>query len=157
MSAGPTAQELTMYDIRHRIGINAPKAEVQRAFATTDGLASWWTLDTEGDATEGGKLVFTFGDRGTVTVDVIEVTDDRVQWRGVAGPDEWTGTTFTFDLAEEGGETVLLFTHGGWRQQAPFLAHCTSKWGAFLLGAKSLLEGGQAAPYPGDLHISSWD
>jgi len=38
----------------------------------------------------------------------------------------------------------------------PFEAHCSTKWAYFLLGLKSLLEGGQATPYPGDLKISSW-
>ena len=55
-----------------------------------------------------------------------------------------------------GDETVLDFTQGGWAEPVPFQAHCTTKWGLFLLGMKSLLEGGQATPYPGELQISSW-
>ena len=41
-----------MSDIRHRLGIYAPQAKVHQALATTEGLASWWTRDTTGDADE---------------------------------------------------------------------------------------------------------
>jgi uncharacterized protein YndB with AHSA1/START domain len=151
-------KELAMYDIRHRIGVKAPLAEVHKAFATIEGLASWWTTDTQGDASVGGKLVFTFGSSDRrATFEVVEVTDDRVVWRGVAGPDEWTDTTFTFALTQEAGETVVLFTNAGWREPGDFMAHCTTKWGTFLLGAKSLLEGGRSVSYPDEIVISSWD
>lgn len=144
--------------IHHRIGIHAPKDQVHRAFATTDGLASWWTTDTRGDASPGGELVFTFGSpERSAAFEVVDVTDDRIAWRGVAGPDEWLDTTCTFDLAEEDGETVLRFTHGDWRAESDFIGHCTTKWGTFLLGAKALLEGGRSVSYPDEIVISSWD
>jgi uncharacterized protein YndB with AHSA1/START domain len=158
VAAEPTHLELTMFDIRHRIGIDAPQEDVHHALTTTEGLASWWTTDTEGDPSEGGKVVFSFGgpDR-SATFAVTEVTGDRIAWRAVEGPEEWVDTTVTFDLEHEGDETVVLFTHGGWRESVPFLGHCTSKWGSYLLGMKSLLEGGTARPFPGDIHVSSWD
>ncbi len=146
-----------MVDIRHRIGITAPQQQVHEALATTEGVASWWTRDAQGDATEGGKLELYFGrpERGLV-LEVVEVSADRVRWRCLEGPDEWLGTTFTFELSHADGETVVLFTHAGWREAVPFLAACSTKWAYFLLGLKSGLEGGEATPYPGDLHISRW-
>ena len=35
-----------------------------------------------------------------------------------------------------------------------FMHHCSTKWGSFLLGLKSLLETGKAAPWPNDVHVS---
>jgi uncharacterized protein YndB with AHSA1/START domain len=149
--------EQTMTDIRHRLGIYAPQEQVHHALATTEGVASWWTRDTTGDATEGGKLLLNFGgpDRRLV-LEVVDVTPDRIEWRCLEGPDEWLVTTFTFELTRQGDETVLLFTHGGWSESVPFQAHCSTKWAFFLLGMKSLLEGGEATPFPGELQISSW-
>jgi hypothetical protein len=144
-------------DIRHRIGIYAPQEEVHRALATTEGVASWWTRGTTGDATEGGKLLLSFGERGDLVLEVVEDALDRVEWRCLEGPDEWLVTSFAFELDQQGDETVVLFTQGGWAEPVPFQAHCTTKWGQFLLGMKSLLEGGQATPYPGEPQISSWD
>jgi uncharacterized protein YndB with AHSA1/START domain len=146
-----------MTDITHRIGITAPQEQVHRALATTDGVASWWTRDTVGDASEGGTLLFYFG--GTeprVVVEVVEVRPDRVAWRCLDGPAEWLHTTFTFELDHHDDETVVLFTHGGWREAVPFQAHCSTKWAYFLLGLKAMLEGGEATPFPGDLQLSSW-
>jgi uncharacterized protein YndB with AHSA1/START domain len=146
-----------MVDIRHRIGVDAPPERVHDALATLDGVTSWWTTDAEGDAGVGGKMVLSFGrpDR-YLELEVLEVAPDRVVWRCLHGPDEWLDTTFTFELSHADGETVILFTHGGWREPVPFLAHCSTKWAYFLLGLKSLLAGGQGTPYPGDLHISRW-
>ena len=143
--------------IRHRLGIQAPAAAVLAQLTTIDGLASWWTRDVEGDPTVGGTLQFWFGrEQGrTVTYDVAEVTDDRVAWRCVAGPEEWVGQLFTFDLEQSGSETVLRFTQT-WREPVDFMGHCSTKWGYFLLGLKSSLEGGEGTPYPGELQISSW-
>ena len=92
----------------------------------------------------GGTVQFWFGreqDR-TVTYEVAEVTEDRVAWRCVAGPDEWVGQLFTFDLEQAGSETVLRFTQT-WREPVDFMGHCSTKWGYFLLGLKSSLEGGE--------------
>jgi uncharacterized protein YndB with AHSA1/START domain len=144
-------------DIRHRLGIDAPLEQVHQALATTEGVASWWTRDTTGDATEGGQLLLCFGgpDRRLV-LEVVEVTPDRIEWRCLEGPDEWLVTRFVFELAQDGDETVLLFTHGGWHEAVPFQAHCSTKWAYFLLGMKAMLEGGEATPFPGELQISSW-
>ena len=37
------------------------------------------------------------------------------------------------------------------------MAHCSTKWGYFLLEMKAGLEGGKAHAFPDDLKISSWD
>jgi uncharacterized protein YndB with AHSA1/START domain len=147
-----------MVDIRNRVGINAPITEVYDAFATSEGLASWWTRDVHGEDGVGGKLELRFGgpDR-MVTMEVAELTPPhRVGWRCIQGPDEWVGTTITFELRADGDETVVLFTHAGWREPVEFMHHCTTAWAYFLLSAKHGLEGGTATPWPDNELISSW-
>jgi len=91
---------------------------------------------------------------------VMEVTDlvpdRRVAWRCVQGPDEWVGTSLTFDLTSSAGETALRFTQADWREPIDFMYHCSTKWAYFLLGLRAGLEGGTATPYPEDMKISSW-
>jgi uncharacterized protein YndB with AHSA1/START domain len=144
-----------MEAIRHRVGIEAPRAEVLAKLTTIEGLATWWTRDVSGDPGVGGELQFSFGgpDR-TVGMQVVETTERGVVWRCSAGPDEWVGEAFTFDLEQSGDETVLKFTHS-WREPVDFMFHCTTKWGVFLLGLKASLEGGKGTPYPADPQISS--
>lgn len=147
-----------MADIQHRIGIDAPQEQVHRSLTTIDGLSSWWTTDTSGDPSAGGTLTFTFGSpERSASFEVLEVSHNRVVWRGSGGPSEWIDTTFAFDLAHEDGETVVTFTNAGWREAGPFIGHCTTKWGTFLVGLKALLEGGRSNTYPGEIVISSWD
>ncbi len=147
-----------MADIRHRVGITAPRGQVYEALATVGGLSRWWTRDTAGDPAVGGKLEFYFGqaEPGAV-MEVTELApDQRVAWRCVQGPDEWVDTVLTFDLSQAGGETAVLFTHADWREPTGSMHHCSTKWAYFLLGLKSGLEGGAATPYPGDMAISTW-
>jgi uncharacterized protein YndB with AHSA1/START domain len=147
-----------MADIRHRVGIKAPVERVYHALATTNGLACWWTKDVKGVSQAGEKLKFFFGHPEPAAVmEVTElVPDRRVAWRCVQGPDEWVGTTLSYDLSTDGTETALLFTHADWSEPIEFLHHCSTKWAYHLLGLKAGLEGGTATPYPEDIKISSW-
>jgi len=146
-----------MADIRHRVGINAPQLRVGEMVGTRDGLRGWWTRDVEGEAKVGGRLSFYFGrPEPSAVMEVTELTPDRVAWRCVEGPSEWMDTTVTFDVRSAGDETVVLFTHAGWREPVDFMHHCSTKWGVLLVGLKHGLEGGKATPYPEDPVISSW-
>jgi uncharacterized protein YndB with AHSA1/START domain len=143
-------------DIRHRVGITAPQDRVYEMFATKDGLAKFWT-QVEGDSGVGGKLRFFFGrPEPSAVMEVVELSpDDRVQWRCVEGPPEWVGTSVTFDLKDSGGETVVLFTHAGWREPVEFMHHCSIKWATYLIGLRSGLEGGAFTAFPDDTKVSS--
>lgn len=146
-----------MPDICHRVGVRAPASQVYEALASREGVASWWTSDVEGESVEGASLAFGFGGPAWVTMEVEELQASRlVLWRCTAGPKEWLDTTLRFTLREEEGETVLVFTHAGWREPVEFLHHCSTKWATFLLGLKAGLEGGSARAWPNDQTISAW-
>jgi hypothetical protein len=54
-----------MVDILHRVGIKSSVAEVYAALTTADGLAGWWTTNTQGEGKDlGGVLQFRFGAGG---------------------------------------------------------------------------------------------
>jgi uncharacterized protein YndB with AHSA1/START domain len=145
-----------METIRHRVGIRAPREKVLSKLTTIDGLSSWWTRDTVGDPTAGGKVEFFFGSpERCAAMEVAEVTDSRVVWHCVGGPDEWVGGELTFDARQEGDETVMKFTHT-WREPVDFMFHCSTKWAYFLLSLKAALESDEGTPFPRDLKISSW-
>ena len=148
-----------MPEIRHRVGIAAPQHRVYEMLATKDGLAKFWTRQVEGDSEVGGKLRFFFGKpEPSAVMEVVELSpDDRVRWRCIQGPAEWVGTTVTFELKTTGGETVLLFTHGDWREPVEFMHHCSTKWGVFMLSLKELAETGKGRPHPDDVMIDDWN
>lgn len=45
-----------MPDVRHRVGIAAPRQRVYETLATNQGLTDFWTEHVEGDSEVGGKL-----------------------------------------------------------------------------------------------------
>jgi uncharacterized protein YndB with AHSA1/START domain len=146
-----------MAEIRHRVGVQAPIEEVYEAVATSKGVARWWTEDTVDDGDDGDAIGVSFGGPRAATMQLTEqAPPTRIVWRFVQGPEEWLGTTATFDLRRDGDETVVLFTHAGWAEPVEFLHHCSSRWAYFLMSLKHALEGGEATPWPRDEKISSW-
>ncbi len=151
-----------MVDIVQRVGIKAPAAEVYAALSTIDGLAGWWPQATTGDAHVGGTIAFRFhrpgGEEiGGFDMDVLElVPEQRVRWRVKGGPDEWVGTDIEFELSRQDEHTIVMFGHRNWREQAEFMAHCSTKWATFLLSLRDLVETGRGKPAPRDLKISNW-
>ena len=47
-----------MSEIRHLISMEAPPEKVYAAVATSAGLVSWWTADSNADNTLGGNATF---------------------------------------------------------------------------------------------------
>ena len=145
-----------MVDILHRVGITAPKDGVFEALTTRDGLAAWWTDDTEGDGEVGSVLQFRFPQGGFDMRVLDAAPGEHVLWEVVGGPEEWVGTRVSWDLRTEGDFTIVMFAHRGGRQPVEFMHHCSTKWATVLKSLKSLLETGAGAPSPRDVAISDW-
>lgn len=144
-----------MPDILHRVGIGSSPKDAYQALVTPEGLAGWWTADTKGSFDVGGVIRFRFGPRGGFDMKVLELDPaKRVRWEVVDGPADWIGTKVSFDLRPEDGSTFVLFKHQGWKAPSEFMHHCSTKWALFLMSLKSLVETGQGAPYPDDVHAT---
>lgn len=148
-----------MVDILHRVGITSPSSEaVYDALTQRDGLAGWWTHDTQGSgAAPGDKVAFRFANGGFDMLVLDARPGEHVRWEVVDGPEEWIGTEIHWDLAREGDHTVVLFKHAGWREPVDFMHHCSTKWGSYLQSLKQLVETGTGAPHPHDVKIDHWD
>lgn len=150
-----------MVDIVHRVGIKAPINEVYRALSTRDGVAGWWTTDTQGDSKPGGLLKLTFTADGKVLggfgILVLELSPGkRVLWEVVDGPAEWIATKIDFELKQEDDFAIVLFKHQGWKEPVEFMSHCSTKWAIFLMSLKAFVETGKGSPSPHDVMISNW-
>jgi len=147
-----------MVDILHKVGVRSSSLDdVYDALTTIDGLSGWWTTDTKGDAAVGGVIQFRFPPGG-FDMKVLETAPaKRVVWEVVDGPEEWIGTTVSFDLQQQDDYVIVLFKHEGWKEPVEFMHHCTTKWGTYLLSLKSLIETGEGQPSPRDVKVDSWD
>lgn len=148
-----------MADILHRVGIKSPLNEVYTALATREGLAAWWTSNTQGESKVGGGLQFRFRaggvEIGGFDMNVLELQPaKRVLWEVADGPAEWIGTKISFDLKQAGDHAIVCFKHQGWKEPVEFMYHCSTKWAIYLMSLKSLVETGQGAPNPNDAHVS---
>ena len=146
-------------DILHRVGIKAPLNEVYKALTTRNGLAAWWTGNTQGEGKVGTALQFRFSaggaEIGGFDMKVLELKPTkRVLWQVAEGPEEWVGTTVSFDLKQSGEHVIVLFRHQGWKEPVEFMHHCSTKWAIYLMSLKALMETGRGTPNPNDPHIS---
>jgi uncharacterized protein YndB with AHSA1/START domain len=147
-----------MVDILHRVGIKSSVADVYAALTTAEGLAGWWTTNTQGHGSDlGGVLQFRFG-AGGFDMKVLELDPGkRVLWEVVDGPEEWIGTHVGWDLDQADDYAIVLFKHEGWKEPVEFMHHCSTKWAVFLMSLKSLIETGKGAPDPHDVKIDNWN
>lgn len=146
-------------DILHRIGIKTLSIdEVYQALTTREGLAGWWTTDTNGEGTEVGNTIeFRFGAGGfDMKVKKLQAPH-LVEWEVTDGPEEWIGTTVRFELKQDGDYVIVLLQHLNWREVVEFMYHCSTKWAVFLLSLKSLVETGKGNPNPVDIKIDNWN
>jgi uncharacterized protein YndB with AHSA1/START domain len=143
-----------MPEVNHRVGIRGSLHDVYTALTTDAGLSTWWTGDTTGAGPVGSVIAFRFNGDGP-DFEVVELQPDRlVRWRHSGDmPAEWQGTEVSFELTEVEGQVFVRFRHSHWEQASDFLAHCSSKWGVFLLSLKDAIETGTGRPFPHDIHI----
>jgi len=152
-----------MVNIVHRIGIKAPIQKVYEALATIEGISGWWTQHTSGTAEIGKTIVVRFlslegKEIGSMDMEVKALEPGKkVQWTFTDGPAEWIRTDVVFDLYQEEDYTIVLFSHRNWIEEVEFTAHCSMKWGIFMLSLKELVETGKGKPSPYDIKIDNWN
>lgn len=137
-----------MVDLTHQVPINAPAARVYAAVATTEGNRGWWTADSVLDTRAGGQAEFGFERRAVVFRMRIDrlVPGKAVAMSCIGGQSEWTGTTLSWTIESAGEQSVLRFTHGGWRELSDYCASCNTTWGHLLYRLKAFVESGKADP-----------
>jgi uncharacterized protein YndB with AHSA1/START domain len=143
-----------MAEIKHRVGIKGSAAEIYAMLTTDTGLSLWWTSDTRGAGEVGSIIHFRFAET-IVDFEVIELVPDRlVRWRHSRDmPPAWMGSKIVFELEQQDKQTILLFSHYDWQNSDDFLAHCSTKWGIFMMSLKACVETGNGNPYPNDVQI----
>lgn len=143
-----------MADIRHWMRIHAPRERVYAALATQEGVSGWWTREAELDERVGGEAVVRFTHPNSrrikrLRIDALEAPG-RVVWTPVEadGPGDWVGATISFDLAEDGEDTIVRFAQTGFGGAEDELALVTTGWAWYLMSLKALVETGRGAPHP---------
>ena len=138
-----------MEKIYHHFVVKAPVAKVFEAITSLEGLRNWWTNDTTGSSAKDGELRFGFGGEMFNKMKVAGLEKNKsLQWKCIAGPEDWISATLTFELNEDKDKnTVVSFSHDGWKQMNEFYGSCNYHWGLFMKSLKSLCETGKGTPH----------
>lgn len=135
-----------MLNIRINLKIKARPEQVYHAVTTQEGLSGWWAKDTKAEPAVGFINTFTFGTFINEMKVIKLETNSIAEWECVNSIEEWVGTYIRFDLEEINGQTLLRFTHGGWKAETDMFAGCTYDWARFMTSLKSLCETGTGTP-----------
>ena len=147
---------MTYREIWHEIHIHSTPRKVYQALTDVEKLAGWWTTDTRGESTVGGKLEFWFSGHLAAEMVVTELTTDslvrwRVTERGIA---DWIDTEISFDISRGRKKTILHLRHSKWREEAAMFPECSMHWAIFLLSLKEFVEMGRGRPHPYDMPVN---
>ncbi|MCU6479958.1 SRPBCC family protein [Arthrobacter sp. A2-55] len=129
----------------------------QQAFSAINNVRGWWTGDIEGGTDKlGDEFTYRVPDIHYSKFRITEFSpSSRVAWLVLdsqltfaENKEEWTGTTVTFDVAEQDGRTLVTFTHEGLVPDFECYDRCESAWGGYINGNLKTLIGQQAHAWP---------
>ncbi|HEY3667399.1 MAG TPA: SRPBCC domain-containing protein [Polyangiaceae bacterium] len=120
----------------------------EQAFAAINDPRRWWKGAFEGAAdTLGSEFTYRFQDMHSSKQQVTElvpgrkvvwtITDSALQF--VEHKDEWTGTKLVFDIARNGDQTEVRFTHEGLLPEFDCYGACSRGWTQLIQELRNLI------------------
>ncbi len=136
-----------MPDIKHAISINGSPDRVYPLVSSGSGFSRWWAADvTEHES----KRIVELGFFNRATI--FRLTLDRAEppiateWHCETGG-EWQDTKLLFRLQQMDGQTLLRFSHAGWRHETDYFVACNTTWGELMFRLKAVAEGKSSGPH----------
>jgi Activator of Hsp90 ATPase homolog 1-like protein len=114
----------------------------QQVFDAICEVRGWWSGQIEGSTdTLGEEFDYTvpgihFSRQRITELEPARrvawlVVDSRLDY--LQDKQEWTGTTITFDLVEQGTGTEVVFVHRGLHREVECYDECSSAWSTWVL------------------------
>jgi uncharacterized protein YndB with AHSA1/START domain len=135
-----------MPDINHNVVIKTTAERIFEAIVTQEGLVSWFSRSTIARPQAGYVNVFTFGNYRLELKITDLVPNKRVGWLCTRAIEAWLHTTISFELEEQGENTLLRFAHADWKAMNDAFASSCYDWAMFLRSLKSYCETGAGSP-----------
>ena len=137
-----------MKKIIHFVRIHAAPEGVFQAITTEAGLGGWWSTAVRADPADS-VIHFRFAGDFNPDMKVTNLETNRlVEWRCIAGHDNWRGNSFSFELREINSETNLMFVQV-YAQELSDEVYGTYNfnWGYYLQSLKLFCETGKGTPF----------
>lgn len=141
---------ISMVSMNHEIWIDSDIKNAYMAFATIDGLKSWWTSEIDYNPTER-TLKFSFNDgKYWMKFKILGTEKEKkVKWKCIEankGSEDWINTEIEIKVEKINNNIRLLLTHGKWNEKSKIFALCNSTWGNLMFSLKNYLEAGKGNP-----------
>lgn len=113
----------------------------QQVFDAINDVRAWWTGDIEGPTDRLGEtFTYRYKDFHRSHHKVVELTPGRrIVWEttdadlsSFKDTAEWIGTRVIFDIATNGRQTEVRFTHEGLVPRFQCYGDCSGAWGFFV-------------------------
>jgi len=127
-------------------------ASAKEVFNSINDVTKWWTDELKGSSKKlNDEFTVQFADMHVSTQKIVEfLPDKKVVWLVTASnlsfitqKDEWTNTSISFEIVEQGNKTQLTITHIGLVPAIECFKDCTKGWDYYFKGSlyKLLTEG----------------
>lgn len=136
------------YAIHHDLMVDALPQKLFEAVSDPKHLINWWPLECSGQMQSGGQYRFYFGPEYDWEGRVIQFeTNESFHVKMTSADEDWTPTSFGFDLAPEGTQVKLSFWHVGWPSCNAHYKRSSFCWAMLLNGLKNYVEKGVIIPF----------
>jgi uncharacterized protein YndB with AHSA1/START domain len=133
----------------HQVNIKATPDVIYRALSTAEGLAAFWTSESQAEPRVGSVASFGFGGP-TQRMRIDELAPGRsVKWTALPDFPNWGDTTVSWEIAPaEKGECTVTFRHANWPASVSQddLGSINYTWGTILERLKAYAESGKPDP-----------
>lgn len=146
---------MTQENYTATILVDQPPSE---AFDAIRNVRGWWSEEIEGSTAKiGDEFKYRYQDLHKCTMKLVElVPGKRVSWlvtdnffSFTEDKSEWKNTKVVFDIAKNGDQTEIHFTHEGLVPEHECYTVCSDAWGSYIRGSlKSLIATGKGSPNP---------
>lgn len=142
-------------DFNTSVLVDATKAQV---FAAINNVRGWWSENIEGDTDKlNAEFQYHYQDVHRAKIRITELTpNEKVVWhvldnhfKFTKDETEWKDTRIIFELTEQGGKTLLKFTHEGLVPEYECFQVCHDAWTHYVQGSlKDLIITGKGNATP---------
>lgn len=109
----------------------------KEAFNAINNVRGWWHGEIEGNTDKlNDEFTYRMGEIHASKQKIIEaipykkvvwlITESKLNF--IQNKSEWTGTTISFEISEQGGKTQLRFTHFGLVPEVECFGSCSNAW-----------------------------
>ncbi|MBC9909941.1 SRPBCC family protein [Chitinophaga varians] len=126
-------------------------------FNAVNNVRGWWSETLEGDTHHAqDEFVYRYKDLHYSKHRLTEVVPDKkVVWLITDSrlsflrhdPEEWTGTTISFEITPKNDQTELRFIHHGLLPEIECYDACSNAWSRYLNSLRSLITTGKGQPH----------